>query len=210
LFVLFSGLKANFTDTLTTSQFVDSSKSADNRSLGQSSANSSRSFEDNDYALTFSNSHNVDWFVGDSYDLSAALPPPPAQMMEQNNDSDEDFPLPPPPDLNSIPAVSAEVKNETPSFGNSLLMHSLTMKLASRNSAPTRAPPPVAAKTFRASHIDRSASCDQGNNVPPMTADESDFPSASDNSLLAQIQRGMSLRRAVSNDRSGPCMPSKN
>lgn len=191
-----AGLKGNYTNPVV----VDFSKSVDVRPTIQRSATTvTRYADDSEHPLKAMRAiPTVDWY-DQGTDASDGLPPPPAQLMDRRSDSDDDFPLPPPPDMDAVPVIA---KSDVAPIGGIQLMHSLSVKLASRNSVASRAPPPVAAKTFRTSHVDRSASVDQA------TTDS--LPTVDNSSLLAQIQRGMSLRRAVTNDRSAPRVPGKN
>lgn len=204
-----AGLKVNYTDTDVASQLSDSSQSIETKSLG--SARSLGDAEHHHHVAPggIDRPHKVDWSVGDASGDSG-LPPPPAQLLQPGNDSDDDFPLPPPPDLDSMPAV--RVKNETSSVGNASLMHSLSVKLASRHSTLSRAPPPVAAKSFRKPPTEKPMLADHSIAASHSAAAESSVsqPAMDGNSFLSQIQRGMSLRRTVSNDRSEPRVPGKN
>jgi len=151
-------------------------------------------------------------------------------------DSDDDFPLPPPPDVcNSVmtsgpppggvahalppmsqapPQVGVPLRPfETKHAG---LMQSLSMKLATRNSVGSvRPPPPVAAKSYKQSLGDRPMSLPStavagalGTLEAGGTVGTQEAEAAGDsNGLLSLIQRGKSLRRTVSNDRSAPHLP---
>lgn len=169
----------------------------------------------------------------DDDDVSSNFPPPPAPSTHHQAsvsatggyDSDDDFPLPPPPDLMTSASIMAPSSAMTLTSGGaslppapvnvsrptqdappvSMLMHSLSVKLASRNSfmqQPNKLPPPVAAKNYRPQS---SVTTRTSQGTLEQCSDE-----LSENSLLSQIQHGVRLRRTVSNDRSGPRVPGKN
>jgi hypothetical protein len=154
-------LKGNYTNPVV----VDFSKSVDVRPTIQRSATTvTRYADDSEQPLKAMRAiPTVDWY-DQGTDASDGLPPPPAQLMDRRSDSDDDFPLPPPPDMDAVPVIA---KSDVAPIGGIQLMHSLSVKLASRNSVASRAPPPVAAKTFRTSHVDRSASVDQATTDSP-------------------------------------------
>lgn len=150
------------------------------------------------------------------------LPPPPPNDFER--DDDDDLPLPPPPDLDTMPAPPPSYSTPVPSIAsigsNDLLMRNLSVKLAARNVSSAAgavskgAPPPVATKSFRRQPGTSSVMLE---NVPPGGPGGSALPpparrgsldagdmAGDENSLLSQIQRGMSLRRTACNDRSAP------
>ena len=133
-------------------------------------------------------------------------PPPPAQLLNEEhiaiaNDDDDEFPLPPPPPLSPDQEVTTPVMNvrsaEPISRHHSLMMQSLSVRLAERGSAVRAAPPPVAAKQHRMTMSELEQAAGQ---VPG---------GRSSSDLLSQIQRGVSLRRTISNDRSAPHLRGK-
>jgi len=142
--------------------------------------------------------------VSTSVDGDAFPPPPPAQLLNPQDvtgaDSDDDFPLPPPPDqeLTMLQTRSAEPANRHPG-----LLHSTSVRLPERGSVLMRPGPPVAAKQYRMTVTEHQQSSSHA------TAAAVDKSSSSDAGLLSQIQRGVSLRRTVSNDRSAPRIAGK-
>jgi len=137
-------------------------------------------------------------------DCDAFPPPPPAQLLNPQDvtgaDSDDDFPLPPPPDEElTVPQMwPAEPTNRYP-----ILSHSVSVRLPERGAVLMRPGPPVAAKQYRMTVAEHQQA------LSHVTAAAVDKSSSSDTGLLSQIQRGVSLRRTVSNDRSAPHIPGK-
>jgi len=145
--------------------------------------------------------------VDDDEDILPFPPPPPDQLLNQQGvtelDSDDEFPLPPPPDEEMITPQTCQVWPIEPANRYPVLMHSVSVRLAERGSVQMRAGPPVAAKQYRMTMTELQQSVSQA------TAAAVNKSSSVDTDMLSQIQRGISLRRAVSNDRSAPRIPGK-
>ena len=148
----------------------------------------------------------------DDDDGTAFPPPPPDQLLNQQHvataDSDDEFPLPPPPDQEvvTLQRIGQAVRPADQPNRQPTLMQSLSMKLAERGPVQMRpGPPPVAAKQYRMTMAEQQ----QQQPVSHAAAAAGLNQSSSGTNMLSQIQRGVSLRRAVSNDRSAPRIPGK-
>ena len=139
----------------------------------------------------------------DNDDIMAFPPPPPAQLLNQHDvtgaDSDDEFPLPPPPDQE----ITAPQTRHAAWPGEAASRHAGLMHSASVKPVQVRPGPPVAAKHYRMTVAEPQQS------VSHAATAHVNKSASTDTDFLSQIQRGISLRRTVSNDRSAPRIPDK-